>query len=368
MAKQEATSSLPVWVPEAVENYLAHTEAGLPLRRIAQIRGQHASTILRQVRRIETRRDDALVDAGLKRLGAPKQFNAAAGGLSKEQTRMAADDFSDVANLTDQGADAEAMRVLRRMSEPTACLAVADDMEKAVVVRDTADGRTVRTAIVDKSVAEMLAIKEWIDASKRGRIARYRITPAGRVALKRLLSELEPGASGLDEAAMPFEGPGQTPLVPGAARERFRSNSTESPLATLARRREKSGRPFLDADLVAAGERFREDFELAQMSPDRPARWEDYLVGARVPAPLPQAAGATGPAAAHHRVSTALAELGPGLGDVALRCCCFLEGLESTEQRMGWSARSGKIVLRIALQRLRRHFDEKEGAWSPLIG
>ena len=46
-----------------------------------------------------------------------------------------------------------------------------------------------------------------------------------------------------------------------------------------------------------------------------------------------------------------------GLGDVVLRCCCHLEGLESAEKHMGWSARSGKVVLRIALQRLRRHYD-----------
>jgi len=44
---------------------------------------------------------------------------------------------------------------------------------------------------------------------------------------------------------------------------------------------------------------------------------------------------------------------------VALRCCCYLQGLEIVEKRMGWSARSGKIVLRIALQRLRRHYDDQ---------
>jgi hypothetical protein len=44
--------------------------------------------------------------------------------------------------------------------------------------------------------------------------------------------------------------------------------------------------------------------------------------------------------------------LGPGLSDVVMRVCCFLEGLETTERRLGWSARSGKVVLKIGLQRL----------------
>jgi hypothetical protein len=35
---------------------------------------------------------------------------------------------------------------------------------------------------------------------------------------------------------------------------------------------------------------------------------------------------------------------------------------------MGWSARSGKIVLRIALQRLWRHYEEAYGKHGPLIG
>ena len=62
----------------------------------------------------------------------------------------------------------------------------------------------------------------------------------------------------------------------------------------------------------------------------------------------------------------AVRELGPGLGDVALRVCCFLEGVEAAEKRLGWSARSGKIVLRIALQRLAQHYQRQKG--SDLIG
>ena len=70
---------------------------------------------------------------------------------------------------------------------------------------------------------------------------------------------------------------------------------------------------------------------------------------------------------AGRRVLSALHDLGPGLGDVALRCCCYLEGLEAAERKMGWAARSGKIVLRIALQRLKRHYDE-QGQYAPKIG
>jgi hypothetical protein len=48
--------------------------------------------------------------------------------------------------------------------------------------------------------------------------------------------------------------------------------------------------------------------------------------------------------------------------------CCFLEGVEIAEKRMGWASRSGKIVLRIALTRLKRHYDDTYGASGPLIG
>ena len=107
---------------------------------------------------------------------------------------------------------------------------------------------------------------------------------------------------------------------------------------------------------MRAGERLREDFELAQRGVATSQNWDSCLTGG-VAGGKPTDGILHGPAAARARIAFALSELGPGLGDMALRCCCYLEGLEMAERRMGWSARSGKIVLRIALQRLRRHYD-----------
>jgi len=72
--------------------------------------------------------------------------------------------------------------------------------------------------------------------------------------------------------------------------------------------------------------------------------------------------------AARDRLCDAIRFLGDGLGDIALRCCCLLEGLEISEKELGWSARSGKIVLRIALERLDQHYADTQGKFGPMIG
>ena len=102
------------------------------------------------------------------------------------------------------------------------------------------------------------------------------------------------------------------------------------------------------------------------MGPRTGQNWERFLTGA-VDEGFGPGDAMGGSTAARDRVAGALRDLGPGLGDVALRCCCYLEGLERTEKRMGWSARSGKIVLRIALQRLKRHYEEL-GEAAGMIG
>ncbi len=368
-----AISTLPAWLPEAVRLYLDHTEEGLSLRALARREGCHASTVMRHVRRCESRRDDPLVDEALAALGrAQGRGHSPATKDSPDMTAPIRPEPSLSAMLDEATIAREARRILRRLAEPQSVLAIAPDMEKAAVLRSLPDGSTARMAVVERSVAQAFALKDWIACRKPGRIATYEITAAGRSALKRLIEAEDATRHGMAEAATPFADQhrdwAEREIRDEDGPRRVRYNAAESPVAVLGRRRDKDGKPFLSAELVEAAERLREDFELAQMGPRVAQNWDRFLTGADRGSFRPESGGAEGPRQARERVASALRDLGPGLGDMVLRCCCFLEGLEAAERRMGWSARSGKIVLRIALQRLRRHYDETYGRSRPLIG
>ena len=312
-------AQMPGWVPDPAQRYLLHTVCGIAIRDIARRSGCHASTVLRQIRRVETRRDDPLIDTALVALA--RDVVRQPSQIIQEQrtdTEMTAQS-SQAATLPDcTSFNRDALRVLRRLCEAGAVLAVAENMEKAVVVRDDPSGRSTRTAVVEAETAQAMSLNGWIACSAPGRISRYYITASGRSALSRLLAE--------DENRQ------------RSARE---SGLAESPLVALARRRDRDGRPFLEDALVRAGERLREDFELAQMGPRVTQNWDKFLTGGARGPYRPESGVLDGPSSARDRVARALSDLGPGLSDVALRCCCFLEGLETAERRLGWSARSG---------------------------
>lgn len=380
--QRTSRSPLPVWLPERVRLYLSHVEEGRSLRALARGLGVHASTVLRQVRRYETRRDDPLMDGALEQLRRghfPDAKSSRDRREKKEQMSMRQQRPDalphlppGVTGLPDEvELQAEGRRILRRLAETGAILAFAADMEKAVVLRECADGRTSRLAVIDRSLAQAFVLKDWIACRKAGRISTYAITSAGRAALKRFLAAEDIGQGCAEEAA-PFAAQhrlwGEREIATSDAPRRQRYNMAESPVAVLGRRREKDGTPFLSAELVEAAERLREDFELAQMGPRVTQNWERFLTAGERGSFQPSKDMGGGSSQARERVALALAELGPGLGDVALRVCCFLEGVEAAERRMGWASRSGKIVLRIALMRLRRHYDERYGKSGPLIG
>ncbi len=366
-----ADFALPSWLPDAMRLYLDHTGEGVSIRELARREGAHASTVMRKVRRCEMRREDPLVDEALA-LFEDRSANSHA----KEAAAMTAPIRTQALKLDAITLAREGRRILRRLAEPGAVLAIAPDMEKAVVMREFPGGQISRTGVVDRAVAQAFAVKDWISCRKQGRVASYEITTVGRAALKRMIDEADVArqahVAGMAEAAMPFANQHrewETRTVhEGTTSRRVRYNLAESPIAVLGRRRDRDGKPFLENDLVQAAERLREDFELAQMGPRVAQNWERFLTagdrgGFRADSGLGE-----GPGRARDRVGAALRDLGPGLGDVALRVCCFLEGIEAAEKRMGWAARSGKIVLRIALQRLRRHYAETYGTTSPMIG
>jgi hypothetical protein len=260
----------------------------------------------------------------------------------------------------------EARRILRRLCEKGAFLAVAPAMEKAVVLREVVPGKQNRIAVVDRDVAHAFALQEWIGCERAGKIAVYTITAVGRAALKRLLTEerlaREPQV-GFAETQSPFAdqhrlyAERRVMADDGSGEQNLRFNLAESPLTVLGRKRDKDGTAYLTADLIEAGERLREDFELAQMGPRTTQNWDRFLTGAGTTGAVGGGRGpAEGPGDARVRVAKALEALGPGLSDIVFRVCCFLEGLETAEKRLGWSARSGKVVLKIALERLARHY------------
>jgi len=135
-------------------------------------------------------------------------------------------------------------------------------------------------------------------------------------------------------------------------------NLAESPLAWLARRKDKDGQPMLTDAEFDAGEKLRADFWFAQMTPRTTANWSLLLSGGGGGKGAPD----IGPdirdavVAAKERVKRALAAVGPDLAGVLIDVCCHLKGLEASEKASGWPQRSGKIILQIALRQLARHY------------
>lgn len=340
------------------------------MRALALAEGCHASTVLRTVRALEQRRDDPLIDEMLVNFEElmPPPVHGTSPASQKDMSKMSATIRTKANAYPSEAVIArEARRILRRLCESGAVLVVAPDMDKAAVMKGE-----VRTGVADRIVAQAFALNDWIAAKSVGRIVVYKITPLGRSALKRLLEEVH-SADEPDVDAMPYADQHRTwgeRMISDRTGPsgRMRYNLSESALTALGRRRDKEGKPFLEQALVAAGERLREDFELAQMGLRVAQNWDRFLAATDRASAESGGGGSNGSSKARARVAAALRDLGPGLGDVVLRCCCFLEGLEVAEKRMGWSARSGKIVLRIALIRLKRHYEEVYGGKSTLIG
>ena len=155
-----------------MRHYLDHTEEGTSLRELARREGLHASTILRQVRRFENRREDPLMDEALSVLSR-HTLRPSDDPARKDDPAMSVHprlhDMGDKPLCDEQALVREGMRVLRRLAEPNAVMAIAPDLDKAVVIRDLPGGKSLRTAVLERAVAHAFALKDWVACRKPGR-------------------------------------------------------------------------------------------------------------------------------------------------------------------------------------------------------
>lgn len=123
-------------------------------------------------------------------------------------------------------------------------------------------------------------------------------------------------------------------------------NMAESPLSWLHARGHLSDRQML------AGENLRRDYETAALGPHVTMSWEN------IPLSRQKRGAPTGLSHtermmhAKTRFDGALSAIGPDLSDIAWRVICVGESVPAAEREMSWPVRSGKLVLKIALDRL----------------
>ena len=149
----------------------------------------------------------------------------------------------------------------------------------------------------------------------------------------------------LAERELTPEGPLRraTPLSARRGKRSVTVNLAESPLTWLF------ARGHLDERQLDAGERLRADWERAQLAPAVTMRWDPVRIkGSGEPGLAP----GERQLAAKARFDGAVAAAGPGLADVLWRVACAGESLPVAERALAWPARSGKLVLRLALDRV----------------
>lgn len=147
----------------------------------------------------------------------------------------------------------------------------------------------------------------------------------------------------LAERELTSEGPRRGGSAKGKRRT-VTVNLAESPLAWL------HARGHLDDRLFAAGECLRADYERALLGPNVTMRWDAVRIKAQGRAPA--LAPTERQLAARQRFDGAIAQAGNGLADILWRVICGCESLPDAERALAWPARSGKLVLKIALERV----------------
>lgn len=240
-------------------------------------------------------------------------------------------------------------RLLQALAEPGARGALSALEPSTLVVLAARKGVTVARARFAAAASNAALAEGLVRWEQEGGERRLALTDTGRAHLRRLsapdVDQAEPfRAQHASYALRQLEKAARPTLV----------NEAESPLAWLARRKDREGRTFLDAAQLEAGERLRRDIEQAQLLQRVTANWEASINAARRGADV----GAVSEVAidARRRLARAFDAAGPELAGLLTDVCGYLKGMEIVESERGWPPRSAKVVLRIALDRLARHY------------
>ena len=233
--------------------------------------------------------------------------------------------------------DAErlAARAAQALARPGAWLAAA---KGGYAVRGSADRRRRALLILDEAAFAALA-----------RASGLKVRAGGGWSLA-----APPAPPQVERAGRPGVIEGERVVEADGRLTPRRANLGESPIAWLARRRDATGRPWLDPREAAAGEQLRDDFHRAGLIGRMTMSWDAG----------PKSRGGRGPGlepaerarSAKARIAAALEAAGPGLRGILEQVCLAGSALEAAERALGLPRRSGKTVLKLALARLADHY------------
>jgi hypothetical protein len=140
------------------------------------------------------------------------------------------------------------------------------------------------------------------------------------------------------------------------------TDSKESPLAWMIRRKDKNGMPLIDAASFEAGEKLRRELNRAQILPNISLSWDK--VGSN-PSFFDPASSSDALISARQRVRRTLKAVGPDFADILIDLCGFLKSIDRIERERDWPIRSGKVAIRLALSRLADHYGLRSEATGP---